>query len=241
MEALIRKGTSHGKPRIGLDLDGVVFGSVHRVLDVVAKKNGVRIEYEKLKSYAIHDHIPGSTSKQISEIFSWLWKHRSEKIRMMDPSIPRIVKALQHHFEINITTQAAGGDMEVFPNIVRILRNNGIPYDRLFHVNSIKEKTELGFEIYIEDNYNMLKHIGKTQHLILMPQPWVIEYVRRNQHMGTGRRFISDPSPSELRRYNDSLYGENAEGMTILPGGDLKTAWLNINRLMLQGLRRHGA
>ncbi len=237
METLKARRGAEERPRIGVDLDGVVFASFEKVRRIANRRNGTKVPYGQLTDYNIHTCMPGSTAEQISEIFNYLWLEHPEKIKLIDRSIPKTLGLLKRHFEVNITTAAGKGSEKVYPNIIRLLRHNGIDYDNLFHVRSVEEKISLGLDMYLEDDVRILRLASSRQHVILMPQPWVIEHLKNNP-VDQNRELMIKPQPSDLKRLNGSLYGESAKGISILLGDNLEKAWKNIRMLMLQGLKR---
>ncbi len=237
METLKVRRSVEEKPRIGVDLDGVVFASFEKVRRIANRRNGTKVPYHQLKDYNIHNCMPGSSAEQISEIFNYLWLKHPEEIKLIDSAIPKTLRALRRHFEVNIATAAGKGSEQVYPNIIRLLRENRISYDNLFHVRSLEEKISLGLDIYFEDDFRIHELARMKQHVILMPQPWVIEYLKNNP-ASQDRDLMIKPHPSDLKKLNGSLYGKTAKGISILPGDNLEEAWRNIRILMLQGLKR---
>ncbi len=101
-------------------------------------------------------------------------------MKLEDPKIPRILDNLHNYFDIYITTAAGTNDRV----LVRWLRSNKIPYDKLVHLATHKEKHLItGINIYVEDFDKVAElatGVGKTT--ILLSQPWNREFIKKNKN-----------------------------------------------------------
>ncbi|MFP3215641.1 MAG: hypothetical protein RXR32_03800 [Candidatus Micrarchaeota archaeon] len=151
---------------IAVDLDGVLADSIKQMLRIIEEETGVKKTNEEIKRYDLSDI--GLPREYIMYAFRKAWMEY-EKIELVDPNIPYILKKLREQAIIYIVTSSIGADNE----IIGWLEMNNIVYDKLVHVKEDKEKLSVEADVFIEDNPYLaieLDKVGKS--VIVLQQPW---------------------------------------------------------------------
>ncbi|MFP3288832.1 MAG: hypothetical protein RXO35_00110 [Candidatus Micrarchaeota archaeon] len=151
---------------IAVDVDGVLADSIKQMLRIIEEETGVKKTEEEIKHYDLSDI--GLPREYIMYAFRKAWMEY-EKIKLVDPNIPYILKKLHEQAIIYIVTSSIGADNE----IIGWLEMNNIVYDKLVHVKKDNEKLSVEADVFIEDNPYLaieLDKVGKS--VIVLQRPW---------------------------------------------------------------------
>jgi|GEM_PF-1019133 len=155
------------KKQLYVDIDGTLANTMKIWLMVAEKDYHIKLKYEDLKDYDLHV-ITGLSYDVIASIFVKVWSE-NENIKLIDPAIPSILKALETQYDINIMTATLATDEQ----IIDWLERNNIRFKNLVHVKKSIDKAKIEGDLFIEDHLDVAEAIAAAgKKVILIAQPW---------------------------------------------------------------------
>ena len=170
--------SASAKKILGIDVDGVLADSMSIWLQELESRHKIKAIKKDLIYYDLTKVFSSLNRKYVRDLFWSAWSN-PERVGLEDPEIPQILDNLHNYFSIHITT-AAGTKDEL---LIRWLKSNRIPYDKLVHLASHREKHLLpDVDIYIEDFDKVAEYVSATgKTTILLSQPWNQEFINKNK------------------------------------------------------------
>ncbi|MFW6009063.1 MAG: 5' nucleotidase, NT5C type [archaeon] len=150
---------------VGLDIEGTLVELHKEVLKHYNQKNNTNLKKEDFDWH--FNNVPMSLSEfhKISREKIWK-KNELDNIPFTEKNIPSKVNKLNKKYEVNIVT-----GRKLKERLKKWAENIGIKYNN-FHIKCSKNKTNLDYDIYIDDSPVILKNLKKDQELFLYSQPW---------------------------------------------------------------------
>ncbi len=169
---------------VAVDIDGTIAGSHEAVID---KLNNVYRE-ELLKEgtifsiFSIDDYDEwgekfekfGITTEDCIDILLDIWKNDYSNIELIDDkdTVTNSLEKLNFKFKTDIVTGNPYPD-----KVNRWLKDNGIyeciHYDHLISIGGLDcEKSDLGYDVYIDDNPYLINELDTHQSLLLYHRPY---------------------------------------------------------------------
>lgn len=156
------------KKTIAFDLDSVLADVMITWIREFNKKYNLNITKRDITVWDIHTILP-ITEIESHNLFSYVWKHKWEKIPPTTENIPDILSDLKVENRISIITRR---EKDTIPYVYEWLKRNGIEYDDLLFIFDDFQKSMYPFQIIIDDNPSNLIDVKFPKVAILYNQPW---------------------------------------------------------------------
>ena len=168
---------------IAIDLDDTIANSSEIALDIIRKEFEPEASFEKWKYFSIEKSFGIAEAHAIS-IFKRTWEN-PERIKLVNPSIPEIVKGLRKTHKIYIVTATIGEESSFIP----WLESKRISFDGVMHVAHSAEKIALhekhGIGFYIDDYPLVAESVaaaGRTA--LLLRNSWNADFFDKDRTKG---------------------------------------------------------
>ncbi len=167
------------KKTLGIDIDGTLADSISPWLLEAQKRHNIKSTKERIHAYHLETVFTSMSKEEVSDIYKYVWKNSSQ-ILLEDKDIPTILDNLHSIFDIYITTAASGDDA----TLGKWLKDNNIPYEKMFHFTSFSQKHALSeVDIYIDDFEGVAERVAQTgKSTILLRQPWNDKFIKINKN-----------------------------------------------------------
>jgi len=161
--------------KIAVDVDGVLLDLIGSFLQLFNRRYHTQYEPSDLDRYDFY-HNWNVPKQQIYQIFFEIYKSKCET-PLIDPTAPYILNHLNkdHHVDI-----VSARDSQFYDHLLRKLEDHGIikglSYRNLVLVEEtpIDSKLAHRYDIYIDDNPNLIKPVQNLEDILLLlfNQPW---------------------------------------------------------------------
>jgi uncharacterized HAD superfamily protein len=161
--------------KVAVDVDGVLLDLMVEYCEVFNEKYGTDYEKEDVAHWEFY-HDWNISEEAAWEIFHRIYKN-SHKIPFIDKNAHKVLKLLNKNHHVDIVSART---FKFKAELRKALKNHGI--FKNFHYNSLvlvenkpyDVKLNLDYDIYIDDNPNLVYPIQKTldKTLLLYSQPW---------------------------------------------------------------------
>lgn len=160
--------------KIALDIDGVLLDSINRFCEIFNLKYDSAYKEEDITDWEFFNDW-NITEKEFYEIFYEIYQDTN--LSLIDVDAPKYLRVLNKKYDIDIVT-ASSAQSSVFLlknlNVVGIKKD--IHYKNLINVSPkpYDIKLQYDYDIYIDDNPNLVKSIKflGQKILLLFDQPW---------------------------------------------------------------------
>lgn len=155
--------------QISLDIDDVLSSTMPRVLQIVYRRTGKKIDMEQITGWNLMKFLP-MTEKEIQRAFGYAWNNDNwRKIKPTEPGIGRKVAKLCALGRVNIVTSAG---VEQVPGKMKWLDFHGIDQP-LTVVAYGQTKEALGHGVYIDDRPETIERVVDLGRVgIIYDRPW---------------------------------------------------------------------
>ena len=157
------------KPKIAVDLDGVLAETMEAWCRIVNERFGTRLKLDDLDTWTSWRKT-GISKEQFFEILDETWD-AWESIPPTEPRLAEKVETVEKLGDLDIVT---GRSRETVEGAKSWLRNQGIPYKRFVRVRGWRDKVFLNYDVYIDDAPELMPLISRNPRMrgILYARPW---------------------------------------------------------------------
>lgn len=160
---------------IAIDLDDTIADSSAIALEIIRKEYVPDASFEKWKYYSIEKSF-GIAEVHARSICSRAWEN-PERIKLVDPSIPKVVDALRKTHNIYIVTATIGEESSFIPWLER----KHVSFDKVLHVSHMAEKALLnkkhGIGFYIDDSQLVAESVAAAGRVaLLLRKSWNADF-----------------------------------------------------------------
>lgn len=140
-----------------------------RVLQVVARRTGKKVDIETITGWNLAKSLPLS-NRQIQKLFGYVWSNGNwRRIKPMERGVGRKVSELGKYGKVNIVTSAA---VDQVPGKMKWLDHHGIR-EPFVVVGYGQTKEMLEHEVYIDDRPETIERVVADMKIgILYDRPW---------------------------------------------------------------------
>lgn len=110
-------------------------------------------------------HFEGGGLEKFMQCTDRIWGEEPERVPLVEQCVPYVAKQLHSDHTLDIVTNRAGHD----DNLQWWLDEQGIPYRQFISNPTGTDKTEYGYDVYIDDSPDIL---GNGARVMLRDQPW---------------------------------------------------------------------
>jgi len=157
------------KPRIAVDLDGVLAETMEAWCRMVNERFGTRIKLEDLDTWTSWLKT-GITKDQFFEILDETWA-TWEDIPPTEPDLAVKVAKVEKLGSLDIVT---GRSRQTVEHAKAWLSHHKIPYERFVRVRGWRDKIFLNYDVYVDDAPELMPLISRNPVMwgILYERPW---------------------------------------------------------------------
>jgi len=157
------------KPKIAVDLDGVLAETMEAWCRIVNERFGTRLKLDDLDTWTSWRKT-GISKEQFFEILDETWD-AWESIPPTEPRLAEKVERVEKLGDLDIVT---GRSRRTVEGAKSWLRNQGIPYKRFVRVRGWRDKVFLNYDVYIDDAPELMPLISRNPRMrgILYARPW---------------------------------------------------------------------
>ena len=186
---------TNSKPKLGVDIDGVVFDQILGIASYIKTKYGYTIIPSQITQFDLTKFIPIS-HKQLYKMFC----DRTYTLSLQPiPGARETLQYLSHYFWIELVSSRPN---LTYDDTMESLHYHSIPYDMMFlgiNDKPYHAKTN-SIEYFIEDRWKTAQNLSKSlTRVFLMDSPW--NKNRENTHSNLTRVH----NWTEIRNALDSL------------------------------------
>lgn len=166
--------------KIALDLEGVLADQHYQTL-----RNSDRLTVEDFEKWEFPDT---DLFQHFMGVSLHVWRDKWEDISPSQYDIARFTEELNDIGEVHIVTNRSGADEQ----IQKWLDKHGIVYEEFFSNPNKTKKSEMDYDVYIDDNPGMW---GDVDLLYVPTKPWNNQYNDQNPPEDSGN-FIYREAPN---------------------------------------------
>ena len=153
--------------RVAIDLDGVIWDFHTPFLNLYNQEYDENIQYENVNKW---DFVP-------RERWEYIYKktmQRPYSFMLIDLAIPQYLKILNQYYDVSILTHGNYSILDLEKYLKKLGMRGGRNFNELIVANISVPKTNLDYDIYVDDNPNMVKDFLEhpKKYLLLFGQPW---------------------------------------------------------------------
>ncbi|MEM0202252.1 MAG: hypothetical protein QXR73_03685 [Candidatus Micrarchaeaceae archaeon] len=168
---------------IAIDLDDTIANSSAIVLDIIRKEYDPDASFGKWKYFNIEKSFGINESNAIG-IFRRAWDE-PKKIKLVEPSIPKIIDGLRELHKVYIVTATLGDESSFVPWLER----NHINFDSIMHVTHSAEKVLLNKKyaigFYIDDHPLVAESVAAAgKSALLLRKSWNADFSDKDKTKG---------------------------------------------------------
>lgn len=172
--------------KIAVDVDGVLIDCIPHLIDAINKKYSTNYKREEVTSWGVFYNEWGIKEKDFWKLF----KQTSENIMdypIIDDISSHIIFLLNLYNDVDIVTAELADTELVIKKLESMGIKGGLTYHKLIHIKDPKKhKTDLDYDIFIDDNPNMVNNIKDDQVLLLFTQIWN-KYIKTTKYSNVMR------------------------------------------------------
>jgi len=157
------------KPKIAVDLDGVLAETMEAWCRIVNERFGTRLKLDDLDTWTSWRKT-GISKEQFFEILDETWDGW-ESIPPTEPGLAVKVAKVETLGSLDIVT---GRSKQTVEHAKDWLAHHRIPYERFVRVRGWRDKVFLNYDVYIDDAPELMPLISRNplMHGILYERPW---------------------------------------------------------------------
>lgn len=166
-----RRG-EEAKPRLGLDVDGVLALLHQSIVDEWNRAKGTHYTVEDIDEWNLWDATIDMPKEKFFEMYHSLWNDKWKEIK---PSVTdeELIKLLEH-YDVDLVTHRGNGTVKSLESWLKLYYPN-IKFN-IVAVDSPEEKLKLPYDIYVDDGNPLadaMAHVrDKHKLLFLIESPW---------------------------------------------------------------------
>ena len=160
--------------KIALDIDGVLLDLINRFCEIFNKRYDSAYREEDIKDWEFFNDW-NITEMEFYEIFYEIYQDIN--LPLIDVDAPKYLRALNKKYDIDlVTARSAQSKILLIKNLKAVGIEKDNHYKNLIMVNPkpYDIKLQYDYDIYIDDNPNLVKGIKFLEQkiLLLFDQPW---------------------------------------------------------------------
>lgn len=168
---------------IGIDLDDTIANSSAIALEIIRKEYVPDASFKKWNHFGIQESF-GVDEAHVIDIYKRTWEN-PKRIKLVDPSIPKIVEGLRETHKVYIVTATIGEESSFVP----WLESKRINFDGIMHVAHSAEKVLLskkyGIGFYIDDHQLVAESVAAAGRIaLLLRKSWNADFSDRDRTSG---------------------------------------------------------
>ena len=169
MLTLARALSRGQKPRIAVDLDGVLAETMTAWCKRANAQLGTRLKLDDLNTWASWTKF-GITRDQFFRLLDEAWDEWQE-VPPTESGLAEKVAKLQPFGSLDIVT---GRSKQTVEGAKKWLAHHKIPYERFVRVPGMKDKVYLNYDVYIDDAPELMPLISRNPAMrgVLYERPW---------------------------------------------------------------------
>lgn len=161
--------------KVSLDFDGVLADTISILLEIIEEKYDKKYQYDQVTNWGIFYNEWGIKKKHLWKLFEECTQRLCD-YPVVDENANHIIFLLKREFDIDLVTSNVGTKEDILDKLESMGIRSTYHFDEFVQLEPEDDKATLGYNIYIDDNPNLVEKIGDDQFLFLYDQPW-------NQHI----------------------------------------------------------
>ncbi|MDG5759069.1 hypothetical protein QA600_06915 [Natronococcus sp. A-GB1] len=153
--------------KIALDLEGVLADSMGYFLDRYNAQRGTAYAKSDVDSWRWVPTVVGFET--FDSIVNRGWRTNPSKIQYSVEDLPARLPSLMTATDLRVDIVTARTGVE--ESMQRWLATAGLPYDEFVAIDT-RPKPELAYDVFIDDDPTLSRHLSSEQIQVLVSQPW---------------------------------------------------------------------